>query len=414
MTVDPTPPPNASRGARPAPDSDPPLGSSAYSFDLVTNQEELFGLEEEWNRLSEAEEDPNVFNTFDWFRTWNERFALEDLNSRRRLQVFVSRRGGVVTGVSPLIRRDVRRSCLVLRKIEFLEAGADYNDLLLGGGEVAPHVEAIVDFLADTADEWDIVDLSYLRKTRNDLTLMASALARACLPYRIMPQARCPYVQITGPSSEIVRRLSKSSRRTIRNQQYRLERMQPDGLLVRIVEHPQDESDLIEKLASLQGQKRFHGKLAPPFLSDYRETFQSLFEALGRRRWIFVALMELGDRPLAFQLGFRCGKKLWNYITAHDQAFSRLSPGTMLVPAVLDYGFTRGYEEYDFLSGEAPYKMRWSSGSHQTYRLLIWNRRWLSWAYLLKTAADGLFGHSDKKAGATLAGESLVSGHRDL
>ena len=70
--------------------------------------------------------------------------------------------------------------------------------------------------------------------------------------------------------------------------------------------------------------------------------------------------------------------KLWGYLTAYDHDFSRLSPGSMLIPTLVDYAFSRGYTEYDFLSGEESYKMQWTKGFHHTYRLLVWNRRPMS------------------------------------
>jgi CelD/BcsL family acetyltransferase involved in cellulose biosynthesis len=38
----------------------------------------------------------------------------------------------------------------------------------------------------------------------------------------------------------------------------------------------------------------------------------------------------------------------------------------MLFPALLDRGFSRGYGEYDFLRGEEPYKMRWSTARRRS------------------------------------------------
>ena len=170
--------------------------------------------------------------------------------------------------------------------------------------------------------------------------------------------------------------------------------MRAEGLRVRIIENPLEEPGLLEKLISVESHKHVHGKLSEPFIGRYPEVFQSLFETLGPRGWFHVALMELGTRPLAWQLWFCCGKKLWGFITAYDPAFARLSPGTMLVPALIDYGFSHGYTECDFLRGEESCKMRWATGFHQTYRLLIWSPRWLSRArayiYLdLKTAISG-------------------------
>ncbi len=349
-----------------------------YSIQVITKEEGLSNLESDWNRLSETAELPNVFMTHDWFRIWNQRITQEDGSGWRRPNVLVLRKEGVIAAISPLIYRIATRFGWAVRKVEFVGRQADYNDLVVGN-DPQSQTEAIVDFLARTRDQWDLIDLRDLREAGNTLPLIEGALRRAGLIYRVLPEEeRCPFLVIDSPWSTMVSRLSPSSRRTFRKQQSRLDRMSAKGLRVRIIENPLDEPGLLDKLISLEGQKHVRGELSQPFIAKYPEVFRSLFETLGPRGWFYVALMELGGRPLAWQLWFRCGKKLWGFLTAYDHAFSRLSPGTMLVPAMIDYGFSHGHNEYDFLRGEESYKMRWTTDYHQNCRLLIWSRRWTS------------------------------------
>ncbi len=389
----------------PGPGPDPTADSSSikatlrYSIEEITTEEGLSSLAEDWNRLSETAELPNVFMTFDWFRIWNQHITQEDRGGRRRLNVLVLKKDGAVAGISPLIYREASRFGLVVRKLEFVGRQADYNDLVVGD-DPEGQTEAVVDFLARTHDEWGLIDLRDLRETGNTLPLIEGALRRGGLICRVLPEEeRCPFLVIDSPWSTMVSRFSPSSRHVFRNQQSRLDRMSAEGLRVRIIENPLDEPGLLEKLISLESQKHVHGELSQPFIAKYPEVFRSLFEALGPRGWLYVALMELGERPLAWRLGFRCGKKLWGFLTAYDHTFSRLSSGTMLVPALIDYGFSHGYNEYDFLRGEESYKMRWTTDYHQNYRLLIWSRRWTSRArafmYLdLKTKVYRLLGRA--------------------
>ena len=382
------------------PGQSPAGASQRYSVELITSEEGLSSLREDWNRLSETAERPNVFMTFDWSRVWNQRFTEEDRGGRRRLNVLVLRKDGAVVGISPLVRRKVCRFGFGVRKVEFLGTEGDYNDLVLGNDPTA-QTEAIVNSFAQSQNEWDLVDLRDLRDAGNGLALIEGALSREGLSYRVLPEKdRCPYLLIDASWSVMLNRLSRRERQHFRTQQSRLERMRTEGLRLRIIENPHKEPGLLEKLFALETQKHVHGRLSPPFIAKYPEVFQSLFDTLGPRGWFYIALMELGERPLAWQLGFRCGKRLWGFHTAYDQAYSRLSPGTMLVPALLDYGFSHGYEEYDFLRGEESYKMRWATGFHQNYRLLIWGRRWTSRAralvYLdLKTAVYRLMGKGE-------------------
>jgi CelD/BcsL family acetyltransferase involved in cellulose biosynthesis len=390
-----------SDGPKPAPAKASPKGraTSNYFVETITTEQRFESIANDWNRLSATAEFPNVFMTFDWFRAWNQRFAREDRSGQRRLNVLVLKKDGCIVGVAPLIRWKVSRFGISGRKMEFVGREADYNDLVLGN-DPAGQTEAIVEFLAQTQNEWDMVNLRFLRETGNSLGVTEHALSNAGLTYRIVPEEeRCPYMPIDAPSSELISRRSRPARHTLQKQQRRLKRMSPGGLRVRIIEEPQKEPGLLEKLIALERQKKVGGKRVDSWLARYPEVFQSLFSGLGSRGWIRVALMELGDLPVAWVWAFRCGKKLWGYNRGFNASFSRLSPGTILDTALIDYAFSHGYEEYDFLRGEEAYKRQWCTSIHQSYWLRIWSRNWIprlhALVYLdLKPAFRRLLGRS--------------------
>jgi CelD/BcsL family acetyltransferase involved in cellulose biosynthesis len=259
--------------------------------------------------------------------------------------------------------------------VEFVTEHSDYNDMALGN-DPAGQIHAILDFLQQTRDQWDLVDLRDIRGAGNTRALIESALPHMGLHYRISPEeGRCPYLPIDAGSATLMQRASGDFRRTLRK---RMERAAALGLRTRIIENPQEELALLDNLIAVEYQKHLHGKLARPFIGRYRRVFQSLFDTLGPRHWIYVALLELNGKLAAWQLGFRCGKKLWDYNKAYDRTFLKFAPGTLLVAAVLDYGLSQDYKEYDFLRGEEPYKTVWSTGFHDRFRLSIWSKRWVS------------------------------------
>jgi len=372
------------------------IAKSGFTVEPILTEEGLLRLADDWNRLSETSEDPNVFMTFDWFRAWNQRLTQEDRGGRRP-HVLVLKKDGGIAGIMPLIYRTASRFGASVRKLESVDTLADYHDFTLGK-DLAGQSRAIAEFLAETRDQWDLVDLRDLREAGNTLAVIGGALSDVGLCYRVLPEKdRCPYLPIGGDSAAIMEKLSGHVRRTLRK---RMDRAKALGLRVRIIENPQDEPGLLGKITALEAQKRSAGKLVDPFIGRYREVFQSLFDTLGPRNWVYVALMELDDRPVAWQLGFRCGKRLWDYNKAYDHSFSRFAPGTLLVAALLDYGFSHAYEEYDFLRGEDPYKTVWSTGFHDRFRLFVWSKRLVSrtraFVYLdFKTAIYRLMGKGE-------------------
>ena len=200
--------------------------------------------------------------------------------------------------------------------------------------------------------------------------------ARIALP--IAPEdERCPYMPIEAPWPEMVGRRSASTRRGSAAQQSRLDQDELRRAARAHLENPREE---------------------PGFWTGWwRSRPRNRSAARRRPRFSASTLMCFGPCLIRWDLRGGSPSLSWNWANARclespvslrqktvglshglRPAFSRLSPGAMLIPAIVDYGFSRGYTEFDFLNGEEPYKMRWTTGYHHTYCLQIWNRRWIS------------------------------------
>jgi len=372
-----------------------------YSVETVTTEEGLSRLEDAWNRLNQSAMQPNVFMSYDWYRAWNRRLS-ERHGGDRRPHVLVLKNGGEIAGLLPLVYHTASRYGLTARKLEFAETFGDYHELVLGN-DLEGMTRAIAEYLMDTRDEWDVVELRDLREAGNTPAAINRALSGTGLVYRLLPEpVRCPYMPIVGSADSMVTSETRRAEgcRTFRKERQRLKRLTEEGLRVRIIEDPQREPGLVEKLIALEGQKHVGGELSAPFIAEHPHIFQQLFDTLGPRGWFAIGYMEQGDRPVGVRLVFRCGTKLWEFLTAYDHSFARWSPGIMLVLALLDYGFDHGCDEFDFLRGEESYKKEWSSDVHQSRRLLIWNPRWASraraWVYFdVKPLVYSLFGKAE-------------------
>lgn len=350
---------------------------TGYTIEAVSTESGLQLLETAWNRLSESAEPRNVFSTFGWFLAWSRQRALHEPGEGFRPEVLVFRRQGAVAGIAPLIRKTISRFGFRVRRLEFVTLHADYNQLVLGEDR-AGLTAALIEFLARTPEQWDAVDLRDLPEVEEGTELVKKALIQSRLQFCAFEEGeRCPYFILDGGAEHQLARLSGHARQVLRK---RSAQALSESMRVRIIEHPEREPGLLETMVSLEHKKSLHREF-PPFLAPHTDVFRFLFESLGPRGWLYVALLEQNTEPIAFQLGFRCGHKLWEYNKAYDRAYVRLGPGKLLLLALFDYGFAHGYREYDFLRGEEVYKRQWSTGFHQRSRILIWNDRWKSQVY---------------------------------
>lgn len=359
-----------------------PLSRGAYRVETVSTLAGLTAIERDWNRLTEITESPNVFATVEWFRIWIESLALEWGSDCFRPNVLVVKDGDAVVGLAPLVYRKISRFGFSLRLLKFVGDHCDYGDLLLAETVQRHRVaQAIVQHLSQTADQWDLISLRDLRDEK-EISQMKNALATTRLLFRVRPETEgSPYMRLETGTSGILQKMSANGRRNFRRE---IEAVKRAGLKVRIVEDPQNEPGLVQRLAAVD-RKKSVSRGIPPFVSKYPAAFESVMQTLGPRDWLYVALLEKEEQLISFALVFRCGKAIWGYTMAYDPAFARFSPGKVLLSYLWDHSFATGYEEFDFLAGDEAFKFRWSVGSHSKFRFLIWNNRLLSrvgtWAY---------------------------------
>jgi CelD/BcsL family acetyltransferase involved in cellulose biosynthesis len=345
--------------------------SAGYSVERVVNETDLNLLESDWNRLSESTAPRNVFATFGWYAAWTRHYSERERGDRFRPAVFVFRRNGAVVGIAPFVQRVTSQFGIRVRRLEFVSIHADYNQLVIGEDRANLSM-ALLEYLARIPEQWDAIDLRDLSDGEDEAGLVTTALARAGLLYRVSVEKHpCPYMAIDGNAEQQVARLSGHVRRVLRKRRALAEE---EGARVRIIEHPEQEPELLKMMIELERKKHTRSEF-PPFIAPHEDVFRGLIENLGSRNLLCVALLERGTEAIAFQLSFRCGNALWDYNKAHDHAYSRLAPGTLLLLAMFDYGFAGGFKEYDFLRGEEDYKRLWSSNCRNRLRLLIWNDR---------------------------------------
>jgi CelD/BcsL family acetyltransferase involved in cellulose biosynthesis len=345
----------------------------AYDIEVLSDPGALPALRPYWERLTDASQFSNVFSTFEWIWGWWHYIAQGAETHTQRLNILILRHAGEVVGIIPLLVRLVKKSGVVIRKIEFIGRDSlfDYQAPLFAN-DYTGQANAVVDFLVRTRDQWDIIELHNL--TPQIATFVLPAFERA-LPTRVDRGEDCPFFLIEGPWDTVAQRATKPTRQTLRNQANRLER---EGILCRIVERPDAEPGLLDRLTELESRKLVRGKAGDLVLARWPEFFSFVFRELAPKGWIGVALMEKGSVLISYNLFFRCGKSIWDYTKAYDPAFSKFSPGTMLLPAIVDYAHSHAYREYDFLRGGEPYKMKWATCVRTTCHLQAWHGGWRS------------------------------------
>jgi CelD/BcsL family acetyltransferase involved in cellulose biosynthesis len=106
-----------------------------------------------------------------------------------------------------------------------------------------------------------------------------------------------------------------------------------------------------------------------------REAFESLSDGDQMQLW----LASLDGKAVAFQIDFLMSDRLWVYQLAYDEAFRRTSVGSFLGYVSFEHAWRAGVREYDYLSGEEPYKLDRTNGVRPIQYLALHRRNLRGW-----------------------------------
>ncbi|MEB3293652.1 MAG: GNAT family N-acetyltransferase [Synechococcales bacterium] len=93
-----------------------------------------------------------------------------------------------------------------------------------------------------------------------------------------------------------------------------------------------------------------------------QEAHVRLFKALQQQGLLLVSSLRAGDHLIAAHLGMLAEGRVYWWIPSYDTAYSKYSPGRLLLELGIEESFQQGYQEFDFLIGGESYK--WVYATH--------------------------------------------------
>jgi CelD/BcsL family acetyltransferase involved in cellulose biosynthesis len=253
---------------------------------------------------------------------------------------------------------------------------ADYATLLAAPADLPAVAGALAEYLAVPGDRrrWDVVDLRRLRcgDPAAD-ALVAAFSARELVDGWMLNVDRedvCPVVTLPAGASmeDYLATLGKKERHEIRRKVRRAEAVGEIGF-----------EDSVDPIADLETFIVLHQKkwgtdgLFPetPGGAQSRVLFRRLFELHGADGPLRLAFLSVGGRRIAAGIHFETAEGYLYYNAGVDPDARDLSPGVLMVQALIGRALAAGVRRLDFLRGDESYKYEWGATDEPIQRLLV-------------------------------------------
>jgi CelD/BcsL family acetyltransferase involved in cellulose biosynthesis len=193
----------------------------------------------------------------------------------------------------------------------------------------------------------------------------------------------CPTVLVEGSYADYLGARPSALRRKLRRAE-RFAREAGDALEVRVIEtsdgverHLDDVTTVFD--AAERANPRLHF-----FAGRYRPFTTAMLDEAACASRLALFVLYVASKPAATALIFRSGRTLCYSGPRFDPDYRSLSPGHLVLSAIVKHAFERGISEVDLLMGDTPYKREWSTDSYDTFDVTVASS---SWIYKLHEAA---------------------------
>jgi CelD/BcsL family acetyltransferase involved in cellulose biosynthesis len=335
-------------------DADAGDGSpSGERLECVTDLARFAELRAAWNELAPG----NVFLTWDWLDCWWQSYA-----DGAEMRVEVRWDGPeLAAGVAFGLRG---RHLVAMANTEsdlFRPVARSHRDL-------GPLLREVAE------GPWSRITIRGLPADDPSARLLVDSLRSSGWLTDQVLRERCPIIETRGSFEDYSMGLSAKTRANDRRGRRGLERMGPTEL--RAIE-PVDELEPVLAEALALEAAGWKGRSSKAILSSQRQEgfYRSLFERFQRLGRLRLSELRVGGELIAFDLDLLHGDRLYMLKTSYDERYASLSPGNVLLMAMIERAFEDELEAIELLGPASFRKDRYATDARDTVVLRAYRRR---------------------------------------
>jgi CelD/BcsL family acetyltransferase involved in cellulose biosynthesis len=329
-------------------------------IDLIADEDALLKLESEWESLLTDSAHPSIFMSFDYQYAGWKAFHRGDSEPF----VLVARDpAGAVIGIVPF-RRSRDDGWVRWRRLDYLGSfEIDRPAPLIRLGYEVEFWLALQEFLAAAGGAWDLLRLPEM--PRELLGPARAAFASKGQSFTTSPGSSGIGIDLRASWAEFI-----AGHRKLRKHVRSVERKVPD-LDVRLYGDPLRVLEGFELYTQVESRSWKVGKVGVAKDARHAAFYRDLVQRLAERKRVAIRILTAGGRPVAGEITYTLGRRVFFHHGTYDQADADWSPGIFLTCRLFNDYMGAGFDTGDFLCGFAEYMRPWCTLEWHTENVTI-------------------------------------------
>ena len=230
-------------------------------------------------------------------------------------------------------------------------------------------MDAVLDYLLQSRDQWDVIDLHSLPEWSPSRQLLPGVAAEKRLDCQVLAEDVSPIVTLPDDFETYLMSLRKKDRHELRRKVRKLEgREDVRWYMV----PPTDPEEMHSAMHTFLDLHRKSGVDKAHFMNDTMAAFFfDTVESLLSTGWLDLSILEIDKQPAAAYFSFVYDNRVYLYNSGYDPRFSSYSAGIALLAYRIHKAIKQGCKYFDFLRGDEEYKYDFGGQNTYVYRAII-------------------------------------------
>ena len=340
------------------------------SIECVSKFEDFVSLENDWNTLLDHNDFDSVFLSHGWFKCFWDAWG-----NGKLLKVLVARTGTRLFGVAPLMLYSGQHLRLPAKILSFIE-----NDESPHCGFVVPKnvihqvIPAFFDYIYANQNAWDILMLRKMPVETSQIASIKMYCDQNKNRWVDKPSLSSPFLRTDSDWESFYSNKSQRFKKRIRYIRNKISRQ--GDILISKSDTPAEVKELMGQIYDVDARS-WKAKVGKAIGSSEqnRMFFRQLPYALEPEGKVYVWLLRLSNRLIAFEYHVRQNDIVYALRSSFDEAYRAYGPGSVLDLEVVRRLFKSNVNHYDMCGGPYPHKLRWTSEIKFHKEIMVFNRR---------------------------------------